>query len=231
MMRAINMVAAALIVSMLWLFAAPVSHADPWNEATKFTFSGPVEIPGRVLPAGTYLFQLADSLSDRFIVQIFNADRTHLYGIVMAIPDYRLEPTAKTVLTFQERAANSPPAIRAWFYPGDLYGSEFVYPRHRAIELATANNTNVPAMPESAVNSSAKEMAKAPITAITPEKKEVEVSKAIQTTPHPLVAENKTLPKTAGLTPLVALLGSISLFLSLACGMFLKRFIRESSVS
>ncbi|HUO35815.1 MAG TPA: hypothetical protein VMU43_12560 [Candidatus Acidoferrum sp.] len=230
-MRAMKGAAAGLGVLLACLLAAPVSRANRWNEATKFTFSGPVEIPGRVLPAGTYLFQLLDSPSDRFIVQIFNGDRTHLYQTVMAIPDYRLQPTAKTVLTFEERAANSPPAIRAWFYPGDLYGSEFVYPHHRAVELASLNKVSVPAMPESAVKSSPKELAKTPITAITPEKQEVEVSKAIQTTPHPLVAENKTLPKTASLTPLIALLGSLSLALGLGCGFILKRYDGASSTA
>lgn len=230
-MHAIKGTTAVLLLSLAWLFAAPMSHADQWNEATKITFSGPVEIPGRVLPAGTYLFQLADSPSDRFIVRIFNADRTHLFDTVLAIPDYRLQPTSKTVLTFEERAVNSPPAIRAWFYPGNLYGTEFVYPRHRAIELASANSTNVPAMPESAVKSSPEELAKTPITAITPEKKEMEVSKAVQTMPHPLVAENKTLPKTAGLTPLIALLGTLSLFLGLGCGVIGKRMNRQMNAS
>ena len=230
-MRAIGGVAIALILAMVWLVAAPMSYADQWNKATKLTFSGPVEIPGRVLPAGTYLFQLQDSLSDRYIVQIYNADRTHLYDTVLAIPDYRLEPTSKTVLTFEERTSGSPPAIRAWFYPGDLYGTEFVYPRARAVELASANHVNVPATPEEASKSSPKEMETTHIMAITPEKKEAEVSKAIQTTPHPLVAKNTTLPETASWLPLTALLGVFFLLLAFGCGVILKRSSPESRAS
>src|SRR5947209_20599606 len=56
--------------------------ADEWNNRTTITFSAPVEVPGvgvHLLPAGTYLFKLMDSPSDRNIVQIFNEDGTHLF--------------------------------------------------------------------------------------------------------------------------------------------------------
>ena len=111
------------------------------------TFSEPAEIPGQVLPAGTYWFRLMDSPSDRDIVQILNADQTKSIAIILAIPDYRLKPTGKTVITFAERAAGSPEAIRAWFYPGDNYGQEFVYPKARAAQLAKVVKQAVPSMP------------------------------------------------------------------------------------
>ena len=111
-------------------------NADTWDKKTIVTFSQPVEIPGvgaHVLPAGRYLFKLMDSLSDRNIVQIFNEDQTHVYATILAIPNYRLRATDKTVMTFRERAAGSPEALRAWFYPGANWGQEFVYPKKRAI--------------------------------------------------------------------------------------------------
>ena len=37
------------------------AYADEWDQKTIFTFSAPVEIPGQVLGAGTYVFKLADS--------------------------------------------------------------------------------------------------------------------------------------------------------------------------
>ena len=98
-----------------------------------------VEIPGvgaQVLPAGTYVFKLLDSQSDRHIVQIFNERQDHVFSTILAIPNYRLQATDKTVMTFRERAAGQPEAIRAWFYPGNRWGQEFVYPKARAIELA-----------------------------------------------------------------------------------------------
>ena len=127
---------------------APSAKADEWNEKSIVTFSGPVEIPGQVLPAGTYVFKLADSTSDRDVVQVFNQEENHLYGTFLAIPDYRLKPTSKPVITFEERAANAPEAVKAWFYPGENYGHEFVYPKKRAMELAKLYRQPVPAMPD-----------------------------------------------------------------------------------
>src|ERR1700688_4542828 len=88
---------------LLCAMATPnTMKADQWNQATKLTFSEPVEVPGQVLLAGTYWFTLADSDSDRNIVQIWNADRTQLVTTILAIPDYRHQPKGKTVINFEE---------------------------------------------------------------------------------------------------------------------------------
>src|SRR6202030_3323937 len=104
-------------------------------------------IPGQVLSAGTYIFKLADSSSDRNIVQVFSKDEKHLYGTFISIPDQHLRPPGKPIITFDERPAGLPEAVRAWFYPGDDFGHEFVYPKPKAVALAKANNTPVPSMP------------------------------------------------------------------------------------
>src|SRR5213082_898362 len=123
--------------------------ADDWNRKTVVTFSGPVEIPGvhltgwATLPAGTYVFKILDSPSDRHIVQIFNKEETTIYATILAIPNFRLKATDKTVMTFRERAAGEPEALRAWFYPGRNWGEEFVYPKARAMELAKVTKTPV----------------------------------------------------------------------------------------
>src|ERR1035441_2450657 len=128
---------------------APGARADEQNRKTTITFSGPVEIPGvhlvgwGVLPAGTYVFKILDSQSDRHIVQIFSKDEKTIYATILAIPNYRLRATDKTVMTFRERPAGEPEALRAWFYPGRNWGEEFVYPKAKAIELAKATNTPV----------------------------------------------------------------------------------------
>jgi hypothetical protein len=103
------------------------AKADEWDKATTITFNKPVEIPGMVLTPGTYVLKLADLAGDRNVVQIFNADESHLYETVLAISAYRLEPTDKTIVTFEERPKGAPEAIDTWFYPGDNYGQEFVY--------------------------------------------------------------------------------------------------------
>jgi hypothetical protein len=137
----------ALVCAGIFAAILPQAKADVWNERTIMHFSGPVEVPGQVLPAGTYVFRLLNSTSNRDIVQIFNKDESHLYGTFLAIPDYRLKPAGKTIVTFEERANGAPEAVKAWFYPGDNYGHEFVYPKSRAMELAKVNNQAVASMP------------------------------------------------------------------------------------
>lgn len=117
--------AAAFVVSFLTL--PRMVRADEWDQTTKITFTEPVQIPGTVLPAGTYTFRLMRSDSNRNIVQVFDEDQMKLYATVLAIPDYRTETTADPVVLLDERPVDQPEAIRAWFYPGDNYGHEFVY--------------------------------------------------------------------------------------------------------
>src|SRR6202167_118079 len=192
-----NIVKTVLVVaalSMLGAMSASNVRADEYNKKTVMTFNQPVEIPGQILPAGTYTFVLLDSPSDRHIVQIFDADGSHIIATVLAINDYRLKPTGETVVKFAERSGDSPEALKAWFYPGDNFGQEFVYPKQRAIELAMAAKEPVPAIAEDTASA---DMTTVQIVAVTPEQKEVPVTEAIATTPPtadptPVVAENTT---------------------------------------
>ena len=144
-----SMWAAAGVVGLVAAAMAGIhAKADAWNQETIFTFSEPVAIPGQALPAGTYTFKLLNSQSDRDIVEIRGPKDEHFYGIFLTIPDYRLRPTGKTVIKFDEAPAGSPEAVKAWFYPGDSYGHEFVYPKKDARELAKANHEPVPSMPD-----------------------------------------------------------------------------------
>lgn len=127
MMSAIKLLIIGFCLLLLCAFAAPRAVADGWNEATRITFSQPVQIPGQVLPAGTYWFTLLDSSSNRNLVQVWNADRSQLIATIQAIPDYRSQPTERTVMTFEERPRGEPEAIQEWFYPGNSFGQEFVY--------------------------------------------------------------------------------------------------------
>ena len=128
---------------LLGAFSRP-ALADDWDKATKITFNEPVQVPGKVLPAGTYVFKLLDSASDRHVVQIFNEDHTQLITTVLAVPNERLEPAGKTILTYQERPADQPMALSAWFYPGDNMGQQFVYPKSEAEQLSRLNKQEVP---------------------------------------------------------------------------------------
>jgi hypothetical protein len=140
-------VLAAFCVVTLGVGLTPKAAADERDKKTIVTFSAPVEVPGKALPAGTYVFKLLDSTSNRNIVQIFDKDEKQLLATILAIPDYRLKPTDKPVIKFEERASNAPEAIKAFFYPGDDYGLQFVYPHDKAVQLAKRTKQNVLSMP------------------------------------------------------------------------------------
>ncbi len=207
----------------------PGAQADESNRKTVITFSAPVEIPGvhlagwGVLPAGTYVFKIFDSQSDRHIVQIFSQDETTVYATILAIPNYRLKATDKTVMTFRERPVGEPEALRAWFYPGRNWGEEFVYPKAKAIELAKETNTVVlytPAeiVPEVTVAVKSPDepvvvqLKEAPIMAVQPTGEDVAVAEVVTAPPVEVAAApTPELPKTASPTPLIGLLGLLSM--------------------
>jgi LPXTG-motif cell wall-anchored protein len=162
-------------------------------------------------------------------VQIFNADGTQIITTILAINNYRLEPKGDTVMKFSERPGDDPEALRAWFYPGDNFGQEFVYPKARAIQLAQTTKVAVPAVAVDVIDEDA--IKTAPIVAVTPEQEQVEVSTVIQTTPPvaaavtpaPVAAvESEELPQTGSSMPLIALLGGLSIGIAFGLKLILK---------
>jgi len=118
-------IAIAFLGALLCPLLAPKANADEWDKRTLFTFHEPVEVSGVILPAGEYVFVLLNSSADRNVVQIYNKDQTELYTTIETIPDYRMDATDNTVVTFRETSKNEPMSINEWFYPGDLMGQEF----------------------------------------------------------------------------------------------------------
>lgn len=238
-MKFMKTIFAVLALTLLGASLSTGARADEWNKKTVMTFNQPIEIPGQILPAGTYTFVLLDSPADRHIVQIFTADGSQIIATVLAINNYRLKPTGDTVVKFAERSGDNPEALKAWFYPGDNFGQEFVYPKQRATELAAIVKEPIPAL---AADSS--DLKLVPIVAETPEQKEVPVAEVIMVTPAPAevattpapvaqtapvavvetttapVTETKELPQTASQLPLIMLLG----LASIGAALFLKRF-------
>jgi hypothetical protein len=123
---------------------APVAKADEWDKKTVMTVNEAIQLPNVVLQPGTYTFKLLNSESDRHIVQVFQADGIHIIATILAIPNYRLRPTGNSQFTFWEVPAGQPPALRAWFYPGDNYGQEFAYPKNMSMQIAASAKTSVP---------------------------------------------------------------------------------------
>ena len=132
----------AFVLSAI-LFAEVYAHADEANQSTRLTFGKSVAIPSQVLPAGTYLFKVADS-NDVNLVQIYNTDGTRLYATIQTISTKRPEPTVDTVVTLAQQPNGRPDALLKWFYPGDTTGHEFVYPEQEQQQLAQYRQQTMP---------------------------------------------------------------------------------------
>src|SRR5262245_4165700 len=128
--------------------AAGVANAQgTLSDRTTFvTFSGPVSLPGLTLPAGTYTFKLADSQTDRHIVQVFDREQTKLFTTLLAVPAQRAEAKGDPVITFKETPADRPPAVHYWYYAGEKDGNELVYPKAQAMQIARASGEGVMAI-------------------------------------------------------------------------------------
>lgn len=203
------------------------ARADQWDKKTIMTISEPVQVPNRVLDPGTYVFKLLDSSADRHVVQIFDKDGLHLVTTILAIPNYRLQPTGKTEFAFWETPAGQPRAMRAWFYPGDNFGQEFAYPKAMSSQIAESNgNVSVPVEAASVASSTtpepqpavqpAPEPAPEPQTtaAVTPEPKpepEPAVAQSRPVEPSTTTSPVRELPHTASYYPAILLAGLLSL--------------------
>jgi hypothetical protein len=109
------------------IFFVPQGRADAFDKKTIVTINEPIQVPGKVLPAGTYVFKLINS-NDRTLLAIYNADDTRLVTMVQGIPDSRLQAPDKAIIQLEQQSSEQPEALKAWFYPGDNAGVEFVYP-------------------------------------------------------------------------------------------------------
>ncbi len=225
---------AQILAALLVCFAASTATADTWNKKTKVTFSGPVTIPGPhaaggvvTLPAGTYVFRLVDSSSNRNIVEVTNERGNKVYSSILAINDYRVNASSKTVMYFSERKSGAPVAIKSWFYPGDNYGQRFVYPKVQATQIAAAVNQPVPSHTVEVIEKT--KYVAVPVYIQTPEKQEVaynaqtfDKTDATDTSgddgeavKQPAAAAAAELPKTASQVQLLGLLGLLILSISL----------------
>lgn len=224
-MRYITAMCCAVALTAL---VAPAAHADEYNKLTYVTFSGAVQVPGATLPAGTYTFKLADPANSRRVIQIWNKDATHIYATLLTIPNQRFQPTDKPVILFKETAAGEPQAVQAWFYPGDRYGEEFVYPKDQALRIAKATHT--PVLSTASTKSDATSLRSAEVSRVD------EKGQSTKTEPVTVTAQNTApaapapvptsgvqarseLPRTASNLPLVALLSVLSLLAAFSLGL------------
>lgn len=231
MMNSLQLIALTSLVTAVGL--VPTAKADEWDKKTVMTVNEAIKLPNATLQPGSYTFKLLDSQSDRHIVQVFDKDGMHLITTILAVPNYRLEPTGKSKFSFWEVPAGQPPALRAWFYPGDNFGQEFVYPKNMSTEIAAAAKAPVPTTTaqspeeyksaaitetnESGASSSldtntytAPPQTAAVAPAPTPEP--APAPQAAEPAPTPTQEPTPTeLPHTASSVPLIGLAGVISL--------------------
>jgi hypothetical protein len=212
------------------------AQADQWDKKTILTVNQPVQVKERLLPPGTYVLKLLDSPSDRHIVQIFNNDQSRIIDTVLAIPNYRLQPTGHSQFAFWETPPGNAKALRAWFYPGDNFGQEFPYPKH-FIQLeasaAASSVTTMPAAPTTTEETAPVTQPTEPQNMTQETQKDVEVEQheelaqatpppqtipappptTIDTTPPQSSADRAApeMPKTGSLYPLIGLCGLLSL--------------------
>jgi hypothetical protein len=198
--------------------AAPHAQADQWNKKTTLTIDQPMQVTDTYLEPGRYVFKLLDSQSDRHIVQIYNADQTHLMTTILAVPDYRVQVTGSSRFTMWETPAGYVQALKSWYYPGDNFGQEFRYPKHLR-EIQAAQVTPVTPPPPQAEQAAASQEQSQVVEEQTqvaqnepppapPAVAEQQSASAAEPAPEPAPA---VLPKTAGAYPLIGFIGVLLL--------------------
>jgi len=244
-MKHFQSLAFAAFAGCIGLALIPNLQADEWNKKTNLTVNEPLEVPSCCTPGhtvilqpGEYVIKLVDSATDRHIVRIFDKDEKNVITTILAIPNYRLQPTGKTVFGYWEVPAGQPQALRAWFYPGDNFGQEFAYPKETAavedlktVPIVAVDETGkttelAQTAPEPAAAvavAPAPEPAAAPAPAAEPAPvaAPAETQTADRAVEAPAPA--KTLPHTASGLPLLGLAGLVSLGLFAVLGLRSRR--------
>jgi hypothetical protein len=183
--------AVAACVGVLGLAVLPVSHADTWNKKTVLTVNEAIQLPGAVLQPGKYVMKLMDSPSNRHIVQVFNEREDKLITTVLALPNYRLQPTGDTRFTFWETVAGEPKPMRSWFYPGDNFGQEFAYPKAKATMIARSSGESVP----TTYSTSEADLASAKVGAVNPQGVEGELDRETYKVTESAQTQAQTTPQ------------------------------------
>jgi len=245
-LRCSQLFAAASVLAL----TITTASADTFNKKTKLSFSQPIRVPGATLSAGSYIFKLVDSQGNRNIVQVMNVRENKVYATILAMPDYRLNPSSHTVMTFGETGAGCSPAVKAWFYPGDNFGNRFVYGKREAEQMAKSCQQPVPMVPTEVATAAVKApevktsnstepavvaLVQAPIKTATPQATEVEYAQSTFTSADaadksgvsgevPTAAPAAKLPKSGSSVPANLAMGS----LLLGCGMMFARRFAQS---
>ena len=132
----VSKLVAFLTLAVLTLSIGGRAEAQPADYRTYFTFSAPVTLPGLTLPAGKYIFRLADPNGSRKIINVLSGDGRRSLAMLHTIPNQATKPPQDAEIRFMETDAQVPPPIKTWWYAGKAIGYEFIYPREQALRLA-----------------------------------------------------------------------------------------------
>jgi len=131
---------AFLTLAVLTLSIAGRAEAQPADYRTYFTFSAPVTLPGITLPAGKYIFRLADPDSSRKVINVMSGDGKRSLAMLHTIPNQATRAPKDAEIRFMETSAQVPPPVKTWWYAGKAIGYEFIYPRQQALQLAKSTS-------------------------------------------------------------------------------------------
>jgi len=253
----LKILASACVFAVL-AFTSTTAHAQTIDNRTFFTFSGPVTLPGVTLPAGKYLFRNPDTLGGRRVVQVLSEDGRQAHAQLLTIPVQRFDAPKEPEIRFMETAEGTPAAIKAWWYPGNTIGWEFIYPKEQALRLA--KGAGAPVLTTTNVqNDTTEEMKTADLTrvsasggetTVTVEEKpaasavagtsrEGEIAASsieVPASPTPVSVQASAatgstrtrLPQTASPAPIAALMGTLSM-MSAAALRAVRRLSRKNT--
>lgn len=241
MKNALKLMAVSAIVLMI---SAPAAFAQS-QEVSTLAITEPTDVGGTILQPGTYLVRVVSPQADRNKVQITSVDRDKVYATVLTIP-HQLEPNEEipnsTFVYFPAEEGRAR-TLRTWFSTNPVTGGhDFVYDQSRATQLARVSNAPVysyrsePTVAEYNVVAPDATVEQYEWPAPAPvQTTEVTTTTVTTPTPAPFVestpaptpmassAPEETMPEmpqTASRTPLLALLGVMSLVAAVAVRMF-----------
>jgi hypothetical protein len=195
-----------------------------------FTFNRPITLPGVTLPAGQYLFRIADNTTNRKVVQVLSSDGKKPYAMLLSIPNTRPDPSTSPEVRFMETGPGTPSAVKTWWYQNEKIGYEFIYPKEQARMLArgevgpiltTRAETTTPAetktaelerlAPTGEETPVAIAAAPAPAAPAGVAQPGATASEAIVIPEAPALVARAELPRTASTLPLVGFIGILAL--------------------
>lgn len=208
-----RLLVAGAVGALLLVTPQANAQAGNRNEISTYTTTEPTEVAGVVLQPGTYVIRVVDQYSgetyNRNVVQITSEDLKQVFVTAAANPrPAKTDPDSAIPLFEYYTAANGQPkALRTWYPAGTKTARDIVYPRKRAMELASISHETVPSIPDDTKET---ELTKVALTPIVPET--VAVPKPAEPRPVAVVAQaTPELPRTASRMPLTAGLGLLSL--------------------